>query len=47
MTIGHDLFGEGKQARYIPLISGIVTGIIITAINGVLNYPKYAEHYKG
>ena len=25
MTIGHDLFGEGKRARYIPLISGIVT----------------------
>ena len=46
MTIGHDLFGEGKRARYIPLISGIVTGIIVTMFNGVLNYSKYAEHYE-
>jgi len=46
MTIGHDLFGEGKRAKYIPLINSIVTGLVVTAINGVLNYSKYAEHYE-
>jgi len=28
------------------LISSIVTGITVTAVNGILNYTKYAEHYK-
>ena len=27
------------------MISGIVNGIIVTMFNGVLNYPRYAEHY--
>ena len=46
MMFGHDLFGEGKLARYIPLINSIVSGIVVTVFNGVLNYSKYAEHYE-
>lgn len=47
MTIGLDIYGEGKRAKGIPLVNSIVTGTIATAMNGVLNYTKYAEHYEG
>ena len=46
MMIGHDLFGEGKRAKYVPLINSVVAGIVGTTINGVLNYSKYSEHYE-
>jgi len=46
MTVGLNIYDEGKRAKGIPLLNSIVTGIIVTAINGVLNYTKYAEHYK-
>lgn len=46
MALGLNMFGEGEHAKSIPLISSIVAGITVTAINGVLNYTKYADHYK-
>lgn len=46
MMLGLNIYGEGKWAKGIPLVNSIVTGIIVTAINGVLNYTRYAEHYK-
>lgn len=46
MTLGLDLYGEGKRAKSFQLLNSIVIGIIVTAINGVLNYTKYAEHYR-
>jgi hypothetical protein len=46
MTLGLNIYGEGKRAKSIPLVNSIVTGITVTVINGVLNYTRYAEHYK-
>lgn len=45
ITVGLNIYGEGKQAKYIPFVNSIVSGITVTVINGVLNYIKYAEHY--
>lgn len=46
MTLGLNIYGEGKRVKYIPLVSSIVTGLTVMAINGVLNYIRYSEHYK-
>ncbi len=46
MMLGLNIYGEGKRARSIPLVNSIVAGIVVTVINGVLNYTKYAEHYE-
>lgn len=46
MTLGLNIFGEGKRAKSIPLVNSIVVGITVTAINGVLNYTQYAKRYK-
>lgn len=46
MTLGLDIYGEGKRAKAIPFVNSIVAGIVVTAINGVLNYTQYAEQYK-
>lgn len=46
MALGLNIYGEGKQAKAIPFVNSIVSGIVVTAINGVLNYARYAEQYK-
>ena len=46
MTLGLNIYGEGKRANAITFVNSIVAGIVVTAINGVLNYTKYAEQYK-
>ncbi len=46
LAVGNNLFGESKRAKYTPLIYSIVAGIAATAINGVLNYSRYAEKYQ-
>lgn len=46
MTLGLDIFGEGKSARTIPLLTSLTVGVTVTAVNGVLNYIRYADHYK-
>ena len=46
MTLGLNIFGEGKQAKAAPFVNSIVTGIVVAVINGVLNYAQYAEHYQ-
>ncbi|MGI6706633.1 MAG: DUF6773 family protein [Clostridia bacterium] len=46
LTLGLNIYGEGKRAKTIPIMNGIVTGIVVTAITGVSNYTQYAEHYK-
>lgn len=46
MTLGLNIYGEGKRAKAIPFVNSIVAGIVVTAINGVLNYTQYAERYK-
>ena len=46
MTLGLNIYGEGKRAKAIPFVNSIVVGIVVTAINGVLNYTQYAEQYK-
>lgn len=46
MTLGLNIYGEGKRAKYITFMNSIVTGIVVTAINGVLNYTQYSEQYK-
>lgn len=46
LMLGLNLYGESKWARKIPLLNGIVTGVVVTTINGILNYSKYADKYK-
>ena len=46
MTLGLNLFGEGKRAKGIILLNSITTGIVVTTINGVLNYAQYAQKYQ-
>jgi hypothetical protein len=46
MTLGLNLYGEGKRAKAISFVNSIVVGIVVTAINGILNYTQYAEKYK-
>ena len=46
MTLGHNIFGDNKRVKYMPLVNSVTAGIVATAINGVLNYSKYAEHYE-
>ena len=45
MMLGLNLFGDGKRAKAIPFVNSIITGLVVTAINGVFNYIKFAEHY--
>lgn len=46
MMVGLNLYGEGKSAKYLPIINSLVVGITVTMINGVLNFSKYGNHYK-
>lgn len=46
MALGLNIYGEGKRAKAIPFVNSIVAGIVVTAINGVLNYTQYAEQYR-
>lgn len=46
MMLGLNLFGETKRAKSIPFVNSIVMGVVVTAINGILNYSKYGEKYK-
>ena len=46
ITLGLSIFGEGKQTKTISFVNSIVVGIVVTVINGVLNYKQYAEHYQ-
>jgi hypothetical protein len=46
VTLGLNIYGEGKRANCIPFITSIVTGVVVTTVNGTLNYIRYAEHYK-
>lgn len=45
MTLGLNIYGDGKRTKNLPVLNSIATGLIVTAINGVLNYIKYEEHY--
>ena len=45
MMVGLDIYGEGKRVKFLSLISGLVVGVLATAINGVCNYTQYAERY--
>ncbi|SMC18690.1 hypothetical protein SAMN02745134_00632 [Clostridium acidisoli DSM 12555] len=46
MTLGLNIYGEGKSSKAIIFMNSILSGIVVTAINGVLNYTQYAEKYK-
>lgn len=46
MMLGLNLYGEGPRAKANSLVNSLVTGVIATAIHGVLNYTRYSEHYK-
>lgn len=46
IAIGNNIFDDEKRAKFIKLINSSVAGITVTIINGVLNYAKYADHYK-
>ncbi|WFF71871.1 DUF6773 family protein [Proteiniclasticum sp. QWL-01] len=46
MTLGLNIYGEGKRAKALPFVNSIVVGIVVTATNGVSNYIQYAEQYK-
>jgi cytosine/uracil/thiamine/allantoin permease len=46
IMLGLDIYGEEKRVKHFPLISGIVAGILVTAINGVCDYTQQANIYK-
>ena len=46
MTLGLNIYGEGKRSNAMPFVNSIVTGLVVSAINGFLNYKQYAEKYK-
>ena len=46
MTLGLNIYGESKRAKIIPLVNSTVAGIVVTAINGALNYTQYAKNYQ-
>jgi len=46
VALGNNLFGDNKRSKAMPVINSLVTGTIATAIHGVLNYTRYAEHYE-
>lgn len=46
IMLGINISGEGKLSKSLPWVICMVAGITVTAINGVLNYAKYAENYK-
>jgi FtsH-binding integral membrane protein len=46
MTLGVNIYGEGNRAKAISIVNSIVVGIVVTAINGGLNYSQYADQYK-
>ena len=46
IMLGLNIYGEGKQAKGIPLVNSLVAGIVVTGINGVLNYTQHADRYR-
>ena len=44
--LGNNLFGDGEHSKAMPILNSLVTGIIATAIHGVLSYIRHAEHYE-
>lgn len=40
------MLGLSIQAKALPVINSLAVGLIVTAINGVMNYTKYAEQYQ-
>ena len=46
MTLGLNIYGDVKRAKFVPFVYSIAAGIAVTAINGVLNYTQYAERYR-
>ncbi|WP_099467308.1 DUF6773 family protein [Konateibacter massiliensis] len=46
MSSGLNIYGEEKRAKALTFVNSIVCGIVVTAINGILNYIQYAERYK-
>lgn len=47
VTLGNDIFQTGKKAKNMVVTTSVFCGIIVTIINGIFNYLKYAEHYTG
>ncbi|MDR2909142.1 MAG: hypothetical protein LBU86_04600 [Oscillospiraceae bacterium] len=45
LTVGLDIYGGEKRAKCIPIISAIMVGIVVTAVNGISNYTQYSKHY--
>lgn len=43
---GIEIYGEKRKSRKILFLNILITGIIVTIINGTFNYIKYKEHYK-
>lgn len=47
IMLGINDFGDKKSLKITILINSVVAGIVVTIINGILNYIKYGVHYKG
>lgn len=46
LIIGMDIFDETKMKRRKVLIYSLLTGLVVTVINGMSNYYKYIDKYK-
>lgn len=45
LSAGIDLYAEGTQSKSADLICSLSAGTIVTVVNGVLNYMRYADKY--
>lgn len=46
IALGLSIYGEGTRAKGVLFLTSIVSGTVATAVNGVLNYAKYADRYR-
>ncbi|MDD3303797.1 MAG: hypothetical protein PHP54_02670 [Clostridia bacterium] len=45
LMLGINLFGEGKKTMKTTIVYSIIAGALVTIMNGISNYVRYAEHY--
>lgn len=46
LNLGVNLESYERKTKSLALVNSLVTGLVVTAINGFLNYHQYADKYK-
>lgn len=47
LALGINVFPEERSTKRRAMLAGVVSGLTVAAINGVQNYARYAESYRG